>query len=189
MQKKIIKAEIGGILFVIAFSVFLQNLHSLCNRELIGIIFGSVNDSIWEICKTLLMPYLAWSMIELLTFRPQFKKFVVSKIISLYFLAISYIILCLIFSNADYMLKFTFSIACISTASFMSFKLLFSALKTEILFYPAFFMLLLFIALYCSFTPFPPKCSIFIDKTTSLYGIIPEHIDKGAIVLDTIYYA
>ncbi len=189
MQKKIMKAEIVGILFIIAFSVFLQNLHSLCNRELIGIIFGSVNNSIWEICKTLLMPYLVWSMIELLTFRPPFRKFVVSKIISLYFLAISYIVLCLIFSNADYMLKFTFSITCVSTASFMSFRLLFSDLKTEALFYPAFFLFLLFTALYCSFTPFPPKCRIFLDEATSLYGIIPEHIDKGAIILDTIYYA
>ena len=189
MQKKIIKAEIGGILFIIAFSIFLQNLHSLCNRELIGIIFGSVNNSIWEICKTLLMPYLIWSMLELLTFRPKFRKFVVSKIITLYVLGLSYISLCLIFSNADYMLKFTFSIVCISISSFMSFKLLFSGLKLETLFYPAFFLFLLFTALYCSFTPFPPRCSIFIDKATSLYGIIPEHIDKGAIVLDTIYYA
>lgn len=186
MQKKILKAEIGGILFVIAFSIFLQNLHTLCNRELIGIIFGSVNNSIWEICKTILMPYLVWSMIELLSFRPPFKRFVVSKIFSLYFLAISYIALCLIFSNADYMLKFTLSIACISTASFLSYKLL--NLKTEALFYPAFFMFLLFTALYCSFTPFPPKCRIFLDEATSLYGIIPEHIDKGAIILDTIYY-
>lgn len=188
MQKKLMKAEIGGILFVIAFSVFLQNLHSLCGRELIGIIFGSVNDSIWEICKTLLLPYLIWSMIELLTFRPSFRKFVVSKIITLYFLALSYIALCLIFSNSDYMLEFTFSIVCICFSSFLSYKLLYSSLKLEALFNPAFFMLLLFIAFYCSLTPFPPKCSIFMDRATSLYGIIPENIDKGAIVLDTIYY-
>ena len=188
MQKKFLKAEIGGILFVIAFSVFLQNLHSLCNRELIGIIFGSVNNSIWEICKTLLMPYLIWSMLELIAFKPAFRKFVVSKIISLYFLAVSYILLCLILSSSDYMLKFTFSLVCVSTASFISFKLLYSHLKIDFLFYPAFFLFLLFIALYCSFTPFPPKCSIFIDEATSLYGIIPKHIDKGAIVLDTIYY-
>ena len=188
MQNKLLKTEIAGILFIIALSVFLQNLHSLCGRELIGVLFGSVNDSIWEICKTLLLPYLAWAMIELLTYRVHFRKFVVSKIISLYFLGISYIALCVIFSGSNYMLEFTFAIVCVCFAFFLSYKLLYSHLKLDALFFPAFFMLLLFIAFYCSFTPFPPKNYIFMDRATSLYGIIPEYIDKGAIVLDTIYY-
>ncbi len=192
MQKKLIKLEIAGIFFTLIMSVFLQNLHSLCERELIGVMFGSVNDSIWETAKTILLPYLLWGMIELLSIRLPFKKFAVSKIITLYYLGISYILICLIFSffepSSAGLPEFAAAIICISTASYLSFRLPFSDFKLELLFAPAFFMLLLFIALFCSLTPFPPHIYIFMDRATNLYGIIPEHLDKGAIILDTIYF-
>ena len=49
MKNKLMKLEIAGLFFTIVMSVFFQNLYALCNREVIGVIFGSVNDSIWEI--------------------------------------------------------------------------------------------------------------------------------------------
>ena len=58
MSKKLIKFEIGGIFFVLIMSVFLQNLYILSDRQLIGVMFGSVNDSIWETAKTLLLPFI-----------------------------------------------------------------------------------------------------------------------------------
>lgn len=191
MQKKIMKYEISGIFFVIIMSVFLQNLYSLCGRELIGVMFGAVNDSIWETGKTIMFSYLLWSMIELLCIHPPFKKFTVVKIFTLYYLGLSYIILCLIFlllgSESHSLPEFTAAVVCISTASFLSFRFLFSDKKFEKLFAPAFCMFLLFTAIFCSFTPFPPKIYIFMDRTTHLYGIIPEHIDAGAVALDTLY--
>ena len=72
MQKILMKLEIGGIFFILILSAFMQNLYSLCNRELIGVLFGSVNDSIWETAKTLLLPYAIWGMIELLCIRSPF---------------------------------------------------------------------------------------------------------------------
>lgn len=192
MQKKLIKTEIAGIFFVIILSLFLQNLHSLCNRELIGVIFGSVNDSIWESAKTMLFAYLVWSMIELLSIQPPFRKFVIVKTITLYYLGLSYILLCLIFSlfgsKSHYIAEFTFSIICIASTFYLSYKFVLSDRKFNNLFAPSIFLLLLFIAFYCSLTPFPPQNYIFMDRATTLYGIIPEYIDEGAIVLDTLYY-
>ena len=69
MQKKLMYLEIAGILFIVIMSVFMQNLLDLSGHTLIGVMFGSVNDSIWEIEKTLLFPYLLWAGIELLKFR------------------------------------------------------------------------------------------------------------------------
>lgn len=66
MQKKLMYLEIAGILFIVIMSVFMQNLLDLSGHTLIGVMFGSVNDSIWEIEKTLLFPYLLWAGIELL---------------------------------------------------------------------------------------------------------------------------
>ena len=192
MKKSMMKLEIGGIFFIFILSVFMQNLHSLCNRELIGVLFGAVNDSIWETAKTLLLPYALWSMIELLCLRPPFRKFVTAKVISLYYLGISYILLCLVLSffgsRGDFMPEFVSAVFSVCTALFLSYKLLFSRLPLKQLFLPSFFMFLLFAALYFSLTPFPPNVYIFEDRATGLYGIIPKHIDAGAIALDAIYF-
>ena len=48
-------------------------------------------------------------------------------------------------------------------------------------------MLLLFVVLYCSLTPFPMHNYLFMDRTTGLYGIIPENFDKGAVYLDSFF--
>lgn len=191
MQKKMMKLEIGGIFFVILMSFFMQNLYDLSNHELIGIMFGSVNDSIWETTKTILFPYLLWGMIELLCVHPPFRRFAVIKIFTLYFAGIMYILLCLIFSPfgalSHSIPELTAEFICIMFASYLSYRLLFYDYKFEMLFMPSFFLFLLFIAFYCSFTPFPPNIYIFMDRTTNLYGLIPENIDAGAIALDILY--
>lgn len=191
MQKKMIKLEIGGIFFVIIMSVFMQNFYELSNHELIGIMFGSVNDSIWETAKTILFPYLLWGMIELLCVHPPFRKFAAIKIFTLYFAGTLYILLCLIFSPfgalSHSIPELTAELVCIIFSSYLSYRLLFNDYEFEKLFMPSFFLLLLFIAFYCSFTPFPPKIYIFMDRATNLYGLIPDNIDAGAIVLDTLF--
>lgn len=191
MQKKIMHLEIAGIFFVIIVSVFLQNLYELSGYTLIGILFGSVNDSIWESTKTLLLPYLVWAIIELMCVRVPFHKFVAAKTITLYALGISYILISGVMgavgSATICLPQFTAALLCVSFSAFASFRLLFSQIKCEILFAPSFFMLLLFLAFFCSFTPFPPKIYIFMDRATGFYGLIPHHIDTGALVLDTLY--
>lgn len=192
MAKKLLKMEIIGIFFVLIFSIFLRALYSMCGRELIGIMFGAVNDSIWECAKTLLFGYFVWGMIELLSIQLPFRKFVVAKTITLYTLGLSYILFCLAFSllgsESHYVAEMTFAVVCVILNFFASYKLTNNDINLGSLFTPSLFLMLLFIAFYCSLTPFPPQNYIFMDRATHLYGIIPEHIDEGAIVLDTIYY-
>lgn len=189
---KLFRLEIFGIFFTISASVFFQNLYFLSDRSLIGVMFGSVNDSIWETAKTLLLPFLIWGAIEALSIDMPFHRFVVSKIISLYWLAGTYILLCLVFNylsaSAEYMAGFISGVASVCTAAYLSYRLTYSDIKLEGLFIPCCFMLLLLCSFFFSFTPFPPKLYIFMDRSTGLYGIIPEHIDTGAIALDSIYY-
>lgn len=191
MQKKFFKLEIAGIFFVTAISVFLQNLYDLCGCTLLGVMFGCVNDSIWETEKTLLLPYIIWSIIEILCLRVPFKKFVVSKVISLWSFSAVYALLCLLFSLTkpeNYTLpEFAAALVCIVLSFFISYRLTFSDKKLEALFVPSLFMLLLFIALYCSFTPFPPNLYLFMDRATGLYGIIPDNFDTGAVYLDSVF--
>ena len=184
MQKILMQLEIAGLFFTIVMSVFLQNLYALCNREVIGVIFGSVNDSIWEITKTVLFSYLIWSVFEILSIRMPFKRFVTVKVITLYILGISYILVSLVLSGSD----FASAIVCTGFAGFLTLRLMFSRFEIQNHFAIAFFLLLLFGAVYCSFTPFPPHTFIFMDRTNGLYGIIPKYLDSGAIALDTLYY-
>lgn len=192
MKNKLMKLEIAGLFFTIVMSVFFQNLYALCNREVIGVIFGSVNDSIWEITKTVLLSYLIWSIIEILLLRMPFKRFVTVKVITLYTLGISHIMISLVLSGfnptAHSLSDFTSAIVCTGFAGFLTLRLMFSRFEIQNHFAIAFFLLLLFGAVYCSFTPFPPHTFIFMDRTNGLYGIIPEYLDSGAIALDTIYY-
>lgn len=191
MKDRLKKLEIAGILFVIILSIFLQNLFNITNRNLIGVMFGSVNNSIWEFTKTLLFPYFLWSMIELLSVRTPFRRFVISKTISLYFLGLSYILITLatnllgLCTNA--LPELIAAAVCVAAAQFLSMHLIKADFNTQNLYFPSIFLLLLFVALFLSFTVFPPEMYIFKDRDTGLYGIIPEYIDKGAIALDTFY--
>ena len=191
MSGKIKRLEFFGLFFIISLSVLLQNIYQLFGREAIGIMFGSVNNSIWEIAKTLILPYFLWSMLEMLTITPQFKKFVVCKVFALYFFGLLYILLCVALSvfslSSVYLAEFIVAIVSLSVTALLFCKAYLTDFDPTHLFFPALFLLLLLGAIYFSFTPFPPQLFIFMDRETGLYGIIPQNIDRGAIVLDTIY--
>lgn len=191
MKDRLKKLEIAGVFFVIILSIFLQNLYGITNRNLVGVMFGSVNHSIWEFTKTLLLPYFLWSMIELLSVRTPFRRFVVSKTISLYFLGISYILITLVTNLlglcTNALPELVAAVACVAMSQYLSLCLIRSDFDTKNLYMPSILLLLLFAALFLSFTVFPPEMYIFKDRDTGLYGIIPEYIDKGAIALDVFY--
>lgn len=182
-RKALLFAECGGFLFVIISSVFMSNLNELCGGNLVGVMFGSVNGSIWESCKILLLSYLVWGLIELLCLSPKMRRFTAAKTLSLYFLGLSYTGFRLIINNG-----ILAEIICVAVSFALSFILYFSEFDLENFFPPSVFLLFLFWAVYFSFTPFPPENAVFIDPQTGLYGIIPGYIDEGAAVLDSIYY-
>lgn len=190
LRKNLTKMEIGGILFCLAASFFMRNLYDLCSGDLIGVLFGSVNDSVWECTKTILLPYLIWGMLELLSLQPSMHRLAASKTISLYLLGV----LCLagggilksLAISSDSVLFTSLFIISLCIALAVSNFLYFSKANLHTLFAPCLFLLFLFLAFYFSLTPFPMKNLLFEDSSTGLYGIIPTYIDKGATALDTI---
>ena len=93
LSKKIFAAEPVGAAFTALGSWFMLSLYKASGGELLGILFGAVNNSAWEHCKTLLLPYLIWSILELLSFKPQVRHFTVAKTASLYALGLLYLLL------------------------------------------------------------------------------------------------
>ena len=181
MDKKRLAADICGVGFVAAGAWFMRQLYEWSGHELLGILFGAVNGSIWEACKTLLLPFLIWSVLELLSIRMPLHRFVAAKTAALYLLGFSYILLRLL-SFGDV------SAAAMSlcAATVLSLVLFYAPLPQNALFAPSVALLFLFVSLYFSLTPFAPHNPVFLDKATGMYGLIPDDLDYGAIALDAM---
>ncbi len=192
MPKELKKFEIIGVFFVSAMSVFLSNLYELSGYSLVGILFGSANNSIWESLKAMVLPFAVWAIIEMMIIHPRLHKLAVVKVIMLYAVSALYILLSIVVSSVmsekNLIVQLILTAVCSAVGAIFTYKLYFSWFELEKLFAPFVFLLLLFFAFYFSFTPFPPHIKIFFDPSAGLYGIIPKYIDKGATALDTIYF-
>lgn len=191
MKKETVKMQIWGIIVVPLMIILFKNLYSLTNGALLGIFFGSVNNSMWEQTKVVMLSYFIWSLVEAVGKRSGFHRFAVSRMISIWlvgaFCILSYLLIyALGIENAN-LPRFICAIAVCFSAFALSTRLEYGERKIEQLFLPCVFMMLLLIAVYCSFTVFPPHMVIFEDTAMGMYGIIPEYIDSGAIALDTLY--
>lgn len=184
--KYLTELEMGGILFCFLVSVLMKQLYALTDGHLIGVLFGAVNNSVWEQTKTLLLPYLLWALLELLSVQPSMKRLTAAKTLSLYLLGG---LLCgggLLLRPCGAAANTAFSLAAVTFCSLFSLWLYRSPLYLKNLFAPCVLLLFLFVSLYFSFTPFPPQLALFRDDETGMFGIIPIYMDKGAVILDAL---
>ena len=184
--KYLTELEMGGILFCFLVSILMKQLYALTDGHLIGVLFGAVNNSVWEQTKTLLLPYLLWGLLELLSVQPSMKRLTAAKTLSLYLLGG---LLCgggLLLRPCEAAANTAFSLAAVTFCSLFSLWLYRSPLYLKNLFAPCVLLLFLFVSLYFSFTPFPPQLALFRDDETGMFGIIPIYMDKGAVILDAL---
>ncbi|MEF2883882.1 MAG: DUF6512 family protein [Ruminococcus sp.] len=184
--KYLTELEMGGILFCFLVSILMKQLYALTDGHLIGVLFGAVNNSVWEQTKTLLLPYLLWGLLELLSVQPSMKRLTAAKTLSLYLLGG---LLCgggLLLRPCGAAANTAFSLAAVTFCSLFSLWLYRSPLYLKILFAPCVLLLFLFVSLYFSFMPFPPQLALFRDDETGMFGIIPIYMDKGAVILDAL---
>lgn len=173
--------ELSGILFCMAAVCFLRTVYTVCSESAVGILFGSVNKSGWEQLKPVIICYILYGLAELLCAMPYFRRFVSAKALGLYACAGFYILLGS-FIPAEFDAPLTLVTLCIGFI--ISEKLTLWEKDISFLFYPACFMLLLIFIMYFSFSAFPPKINLFLDRESGMYGIIPDYIDKGAQALN-----
>lgn len=183
--KNLIALEAGGAVFSFLITAFLRRLYVLSGGELIGVLFGAVNDSVWENTKLIMIAYIFWGLIELLCLRVPFKRFVAAKAASLCLLAAVHIIFCLAaFGFAESReTVYLLGSFCILPASALNIFLLKGDFCVDGWFIPGLFVLILFWSTYFCFTPFPPRLGIFMDSVTLRYGLIPKNLDVGAFFL------
>lgn len=189
MNTKLFKRlTIIGIPVIYLIATLLHFVYDLTNGSVLSILFGAVNESVWEHVKIFAVGYVIWSIIELLWVKPPFKKFVTAKTISLYFLSLSIIVFFYgynaILDGPFLWLDLLSSAVFVTLAQLISYKLITSENSIEDYFAVALMLLMLYFIMFFSFTVFPPKIDLFKDPVTGMYGIIPDHIDIGAVFLD-----
>lgn len=184
MNKKLKRLEIIGVFFVFISATLLHFLYSWTNGSALSILFGSVNESVWEHIKIFSMPYIVWSIIELAFSIPYFRQFVVAKTLGLYlliFLIISFFYFyTTIIGKAIFIIDIVSVFIWVALAHYFSYKATTSSKEIRFLFPLCLGLLFLFMIMYFCFTAVPPHIDIFKDPITGLYGIIPENIDVGA---------
>ncbi len=181
MRKNVFTAmELSGILFCAAAVFFLRELYELNPESTAGILFGSVNHSVWEQLKPIILCYILYGLAELMCAMPYFRRFVSAKAVGLYASVILYILI-KIFLPAEF--DGALTLISITLGFIISKKLTVFKKDISFMFCPACLMLLLIFIMYFSFSPFPPKTDLFLDKESGMYGIIPDYIDKGASYL------
>ena len=186
-ERKFKILEAVGVIVIYLIATLLHFVYNLSGGSTLSILFGAVNESVWEHVKIFAVGYVVWSLIELLWVKPPFKKFVTAKTVSLYFLSLSIIVFFYTYNLfteepiliVDLISSFIF----VALSQFISFKL--TASDNEIAdYFPVEILLLMtYFVMFFSFTVFPPKVDLFKDPVTGMYGIIEDYIDTGAVFL------
>ncbi len=189
MNKRLFKIlEISGVFVIYLIASLLHFVYDLSNGSVLSILFGAVNESVWEHIKIFAVGYVFWAMVELLIIKPPFKKFVVAKTISLYFLSVSipafFYFYNLFTSDAILILDLLSAAVFLALAQYFSYCLTTNENSISDYFPVALMLLMLYFVMFFSFTVFPPKIDLFKDPVTGMYGIIDDHIDTGAVFLD-----
>lgn len=63
-QKKLAALEAWGAVFTFVMASMLHFSYQLSGGAVWAILFGSVNESVWEQVKIMAMPYLVWAVLE-----------------------------------------------------------------------------------------------------------------------------
>lgn len=181
--------EIVGAFFLFGLATLLHFVYELTNGSVFSILFGAVNESVWENTKIFLVAYSVWAIVELLVSNVHFKRFVVSKVIGVYFLCAFIIcmhyIVSLFTDKPIIWADIAIGIIGVILAQFISYKLTVGSSNIQLYFIPSLFLLGLFFIGLFSFTVFPPHLEVFRDEQTGFFGIIPKYIDRGAAVLNS----
>ena len=184
MDNRLKRLEIVGIFFVFISGTLLHFLYDWSNGSMLGVLFGSVNESVWEHIKIFAMPYIVWSVIELACSIPYFRQFIVAKVLGLYLLCglITgfFYLYTMILGRHVLFIDITSVFMWIAIAHIFSYRATTSYKDLRHLFPLCLGLLFLFLAMYFSFTAVPPHIELFKDPVTGMYGIIPENIDVGA---------
>ncbi|MBQ3418419.1 MAG: hypothetical protein IJH32_11400 [Ruminococcus sp.] len=176
-QKYFFWSELIGAAVIYGIATLLHFVYPLSGGAL-SILFGSVNESVWEHVKIFAAGYTAWAILELLWNKAPFKKFLVAKVFALYLLSLMmivfYYLYTLILGKNAVWIDILSSLLFVCLAQVFSYRLTVTEKDTKRYFHEAAMLLMLYFLMFFSFTIFPPKMPLFRDPVSGGYGILPK---------------
>lgn len=168
-------SELIGAPVIYCIATLLHFVYALSGGTALSILFGSVNESVWEHVKIFAAGYVLWAALELLWNKLPFRKFLVAKVFSLYLLSVMMIgfhyLYTLIAGRNIFWIDIISSLVFVCGAQALSFRLTVTSKDTARFFHEAAMLLMLYFLMFFSFTIFPPKTDLFRDPVSGGYGI------------------
>lgn len=192
MNKKFFRnLEIVGAFLIFGLATLFHFIYDLTQGSVFSILFGAVNESVWENTKIFLIAYTIWAVVEVLVSNVHFKQFVVGKVLGIYFIAVFIIVLhyisVLFAGESKLWVDIVIGALSVILAQIISYRFSVGSRDLKPYFVPALFLLGLYLIGFFSFTVFPPHLELFRDSQTGFYGIVPDYIDQGAAALNAKY--
>ena len=186
-NKRYAVSEAVGVPVIYGAAVLLHFIYPLTNGSTLAVIFGAVNESVWEHVKIFSAAYCGYALLQLLWIRVPFRRYLVGKCCGLYVLSagiIGFYYLYTSFTGEPILwVDVTSAAVMVVLAQLCSWALTVSSRRTEDLFVPALLMLLLYYLMFFSFTVFPPRTGLFRDPVTGGYGLEPTAGQPQAAML------
>jgi len=171
-------SEAVGCVVIYAAAVFLHFFYPLSGGSPLSILYGAVNESVWEHLKIFTAGYIGYALLQLCWLRVPFKRYVAAKCAGLYALMIGMVgfnYLYTAFTGRNIPAVDVISSAVIVIlAQLLSYVLMTGYDRIGDYFAPALMLLLLYYLMFFSFTIFPPKVGLFRDPVSGGFGLFAD---------------
>lgn len=175
MKKRAAISEAIGCVVIYAAAVFLHFVYAQTDGSPLAILFGSVNESVWEHVKIFSVAYMGWSLLQLSWLRLPFRRYVVAKCIGLYILMglmIGFFYTYTRFTGGNIVwVDIVSSALTVVLIQFITYRLETADNRLADCFAPALLLLMLYYIMFFSFTVFPPRTALFRDPVSGGYGL------------------
>lgn len=176
MQKKLLRWELMGFLFVGAVGSLLHFFFSWTGNAPLAAAFSAVNESTWEHMKLLFVPFFLFTMVQFIVFADPLRNFFAVKSLTLLLGLLSIPALFYTYNgmfgkSPDWVNVLIFFLAD-ALMFFVSRRLLLhGALRGGTWQLSGFLLLWLLAFTFVLFTYRPPLLPLFQDPTNGLYGL------------------
>lgn len=181
-KRAVTLSEAAGCVFIYCAAVLLHFVYPLSRGAALSIVFGAVNESVWEHTKIFAAPYIGWALLQLCWLKVHFRQYVVAKVIGLYLMAGTVIgssYLLSLFTEQNLLwADIAASLVAVIAAQALSCHLETSRNRLSEYFLPALMLLTLYYLMFFSFTIFPPKAELFRDPVSGGFGIVERIAEK-----------
>ena len=168
-------SEAAGCLVIYGAAVFLHYVYALSGGNALGLLFGAVNESVWEHVKIFSAAYLGYALLQLLWIKVPFRRYVVAKCVGLYGLMGAiigfYYFSVSLWGEVHFCVHLLSSAITVALAQLVSYRLTTGRRPIEAFYAPALMLILLYYIMFFSFTIFPPRAELFRDPISGAYGV------------------